>query len=86
MNDLDNQSLDVTSSSLEGRHEFVVERTMVALAPETFDAWTLYFDTWFASPGELSMKAVRVHLIGGRDGPSTLAQWLLRRRVSPTSP
>ena len=40
------------------RHEFKVERTMAASAPEIFVAWTIHFDTWFASPGEISINAV----------------------------
>ena len=31
---------------------------MTASAKEVFDAWTLHFDTWFASPGEISMNVI----------------------------
>lgn len=51
------QPHDATSTP-EQRHAFVVERTMAASAGEIFDTWINRFDTWFASPGELSMNAV----------------------------
>jgi hypothetical protein len=31
---------------------------MVASPDQIFDAWVHHFDTWFASPGEISMIAV----------------------------
>jgi uncharacterized protein YndB with AHSA1/START domain len=37
-------------------HTFSVERTMTASPPSIYEAWTQAFDSWFASPGALTMR------------------------------
>jgi uncharacterized protein YndB with AHSA1/START domain len=41
----------------EGTHSFTVERVMQATADAIFRAWTEEFDTWFAAPGSIVMRA-----------------------------
>jgi uncharacterized protein YndB with AHSA1/START domain len=36
---------------------FVVERVMAATPDRIYDAWVRRLDTWFAAPGEVSMRA-----------------------------
>jgi uncharacterized protein YndB with AHSA1/START domain len=51
------ESPEALSKSGE-RPSFAIERSMAASAEEIFDAWTMHFDTWFASSGEIFMKAI----------------------------
>jgi uncharacterized protein YndB with AHSA1/START domain len=37
---------------------FTIEQTMQASPKDIFQAWTVRFDSWFASPGEIRMKPV----------------------------
>ncbi|MGO9342429.1 MAG: SRPBCC family protein [Acidimicrobiales bacterium] len=39
-------------------HGFTVERDMTATPAEIFRAWTEQFDSWFATPGVIRMRAV----------------------------
>jgi uncharacterized protein YndB with AHSA1/START domain len=41
----------------EGAHSFTVERMMQASPDAIFRAWTEEFDTWFAAPGSIVMRA-----------------------------
>ncbi|KAH8555740.1 activator of Hsp90 ATPase 1 family protein [Umbelopsis sp. PMI_123] len=45
-------------SSADSSYEFTVERNMKASADAIYQAWTAKFDTWFASPGRIQMRAV----------------------------
>lgn len=38
-------------------HELTVERTMAAAPAAIYRAWTEEFDTWFAAPGVIRMRA-----------------------------
>lgn len=38
-------------------HNFIVERTMKARPKQLYRAWTEQFDTWFAAPGVIRMRA-----------------------------
>ena len=58
MNERHDQVPDGSLHPAEHRNSFGVDRTMAASPDEIFDAWTNHFDTWFASPGEVSMNAV----------------------------
>lgn len=58
MNESHDQASLGSINPAEHRNSFVVDRTMAASPDEIFDAWTNHFDTWFASPGEISMNAV----------------------------
>jgi uncharacterized protein YndB with AHSA1/START domain len=41
----------------EGAHAFTVERMMQAPSDAIYRAWTEEFDTWFAAPGSIVMRA-----------------------------
>ena len=57
-NERHDQVPDGSLHPAEHRNSFGVDRTMAASPDEIFDAWINHFDTWFASPGEVSMNAV----------------------------
>jgi uncharacterized protein YndB with AHSA1/START domain len=41
----------------EGAHAFTVERMLRAPSDAIYRAWTEQFDTWFAAPGSIVMRA-----------------------------
>jgi uncharacterized protein YndB with AHSA1/START domain len=49
---------DFSASPLENVNTYVLHKTRAASPEKIFDAWTKRFDTWFASPGEISMNAI----------------------------
>lgn len=54
----DHAELVPDSANGPREHSFVVERDVAAPPSEVFDAWVYHFDTWFASPGAISMGAL----------------------------
>jgi uncharacterized protein YndB with AHSA1/START domain len=44
--------------SAESSYELTIERNMTAPAEAIYQAWTVKFDSWFASPGRIQMRAV----------------------------
>ncbi len=58
MDDSQDQLHNASDTTPGQRHAFVVEYRMASSSETIFDAWTNHFDTWFATPGEISMIAV----------------------------
>lgn len=58
MNEDHDVPLGFSSALPEHVNTYVLNTSMVASADQIFDAWTNRFDTWFASPGEISMNAI----------------------------